>query len=111
VSLREPDHLPNLPPTGNSPDMLANYAPRCGVCSGTGKDAATGEHFGEMADCWNCNGTGDDPDEVPLRVILTQEEASHVLALLLQFSIAERRDTVSRQINQTAMAKLNGALS
>jgi hypothetical protein len=111
VSLREPDHLPDMPPSGNSPDAPFSDATLCSVCSGTGKDAATGEHFGEMSDCWHCGGTGEEPDESPLRVILTQEEARHLLALALQFSIAERRDTVSRQINQTAMAKLNGALS
>jgi len=50
-------------------------------------------------------------DAMPVTVHLTRAEASHLLALSLQFGIAERRDTVSRQINNTAMRKLDGALS
>ena len=50
-------------------------------------------------------------DRQPLSVTLTRAEASHLLALSLQFSLAERRDTVSRQINQTAMRKLDWVLA
>jgi hypothetical protein len=43
-------------------------------------------------------------------VELTRAEATHLLALALQFQIVERNATVSLQVNMSAMRKLDGAL-
>lgn len=93
MSWNEPDHLPMPYERNTRAEDAAEF----------NADIAVAEMLAERSQA--------DFDAMPVTVHMTRAEASHLLALALQFSLAERRDTVSRQLNQTAMRKIDGALS
>jgi len=76
-----------------------------------GYDYERDDYRANQADIDNDERAADAFDNQLLTVTLKRAEMSHVLSLLLQFGIAERRNTVSRQLNQSAMTKIDGALS
>lgn len=56
MSWRDPDHLPDNPPNGNSPDTPDSGD--CEYCEGTGIDADIMEARGISEMCSHCGGTG-----------------------------------------------------
>ena len=76
-----------------------------------GYDYERDDYRANQADLENDARAADTFDNQLLTVTLKRAEMSHVLSLLLQFGIAERRNTVCRQLNQSAMTKIDGALS
>jgi hypothetical protein len=71
----------------------------CTDCHGKGATAPNGVEY-----------CGCDEPSIGKAIDLTTDEVTHLLALALQFAIVERTATVSRQINDRVMGKLNRGL-